>query len=128
MATILDKFNMKGQVAVVTGGAGLLGTQFCRTLAQAGAQVAVADFDLAAADKVAQQLKGEGLQAIPVGVDVTSAEFTAAMVAATVKALGSLDVLVCSAAKYPSSTPAITNSKAMRSNCIRWSPGNRPSK
>jgi len=106
MATILDKFNMKGQVAVVTGGAGLLGTQFCRTLAQAGAQVAVADFDLVAADKTAQQLKSEGLQATAVGVDVTSTDSTAAMVDATLKAFGRLDVLVCSAAKDPKFDPS----------------------
>ena len=34
---IFDKFNLKGRSAIVTGGAGLLGRQFCMTLAQAGA-------------------------------------------------------------------------------------------
>jgi NAD(P)-dependent dehydrogenase (short-subunit alcohol dehydrogenase family) len=34
---------MNGQTAVVTGGCGLLGKEFCRTLAQAGAAVVVAD-------------------------------------------------------------------------------------
>ena len=45
MAHIFDKFNLTGQAAVVTGGAGLLGKQFCRTLAQAGAGVIVADLN-----------------------------------------------------------------------------------
>ena len=35
--TIYDKFSMVGKTALVTGGAGLLGKEFCRTLAEAGA-------------------------------------------------------------------------------------------
>ena len=45
MADIFDKFKLDGQTAVVTGGAGLLGKEFCRTLAQAGAAVVVADLN-----------------------------------------------------------------------------------
>ena len=33
---IQDKFNLEGRVAIVTGGAGLLGVEFSRTLAEAG--------------------------------------------------------------------------------------------
>jgi len=36
-----DKFSVEGKVAIVTGGLGQLGTQFCRTLAAAGAKVAI---------------------------------------------------------------------------------------
>jgi len=39
MSEIFEKFKLNGQSAVVTGGAGLLGKEFCRTLAQAGANV-----------------------------------------------------------------------------------------
>ena len=41
--TIQEKFNLEGRAAVVTGGAGLLGAEFCKTLAEAGAAVVVAD-------------------------------------------------------------------------------------
>jgi NAD(P)-dependent dehydrogenase (short-subunit alcohol dehydrogenase family) len=76
MTTIMDKFSLKGQVALVTGGAGLLGKQFCRTLAEAGAQVVVADLNESAAKAVAQTIAQDGYQAMGVGVDVTSPEST----------------------------------------------------
>ena len=75
MAHIFDKFNLPGQTAVVTGGAGLLGKQFCRTLAQAGAGVIVADLNQAAAAEVAEKLQAEGLAAKAVGVDVTDPSY-----------------------------------------------------
>jgi NAD(P)-dependent dehydrogenase (short-subunit alcohol dehydrogenase family) len=57
MTRIQDKFDLAGRVAFVTGGAGLLGTEFCRTLAEAGAAVVVADVDVAAAERVAKSTR-----------------------------------------------------------------------
>lgn len=105
MANIFDKFNLKGQTAVVTGGAGLLGRGFCRTLAEAGANVVVADLNQSLAAEVADGLKADGFEALPVGVDVTDPESTQAMADAAVKAYGRLDVLVCSAAMDPKFDP-----------------------
>ncbi len=101
MSHIMDKFSLQGQSAVVTGGGGLLGAEFCRTLAQAGAGVLVADLNFTAAEKVAEELRAEGLQARPFGVDVTRPESAEAMVRAAVEAFGSLDVIVNSAAMDP---------------------------
>jgi NAD(P)-dependent dehydrogenase (short-subunit alcohol dehydrogenase family) len=101
MSNIFEKFDLKGRCAVVTGGAGLLGREFCRTLAQAGARVIVADLDAAAAQSVAEDLAREGLAAIPVGVDVTDPESVQVMVNATLDACQRLDILVNSAALDP---------------------------
>ena len=49
MAGIQQLFDLTGRVALVTGGAGLLGAEFCRTLAEAGARVVVADLNRSAA-------------------------------------------------------------------------------
>lgn len=101
MSDILSKFRLDGKVALVTGGAGLLGGEFCRTLAQAGASVVVADLKQEDAGLVADYLKSTGAQALGVGVDVTWPESVQAMVTAALQAFGRLDVLVCSAALDP---------------------------
>jgi NAD(P)-dependent dehydrogenase (short-subunit alcohol dehydrogenase family) len=105
MADIFDKFKLDGQTAVVTGGAGLLGKEFCRTLAQAGAAVAVADLNEAATQKVADDLLQSGYKAQACRVDVTNPESTRAMADAAVAAFGRLDILVCSAAMDPKFDP-----------------------
>ncbi|NTV37378.1 MAG: SDR family oxidoreductase [Anaerolineaceae bacterium] len=101
MANIFDKFRLDGQVALVTGGAGLLGKEFCRTLAQAGAGVVVADLNESAAAEAARPLQVEGAQTLPVGVDVTNPDSVNDMIEQTLKKFGRLDVLVCSAANDP---------------------------
>lgn len=101
MSNIFDKFSMDGQTALVTGGVGLLGKQFCLTLAQAGANVVVADLNAAAARLVAEEINSEGQTALSVGVNVTEPESVRAMVETTTRFFGRLDVLVCSAALDP---------------------------
>jgi len=105
MANILDKFKLDGKAALVTGAAGLLGREFSRTLAQAGAGVVLADLDAAAAEEVATQIRREGGQALAVSVDVTDKGSVQAMVQAALKEFGRLDVLVCSAALDPKFDP-----------------------
>ena len=108
MSEIFEKFNLKGRTAVITGGAGLLGKEFCRTLAQAGALVVVADLNEAAAQAVADDLNESGYQACAVSVDVTQPDSTRQMVDTALAASGRVDVLVNSAAmdpKFDSSQP-----------------------
>lgn len=99
--TIQEKFDLKGRTAVVTGGAGLLGAEFCRTLAEAGACVSVVDLNTAAAQKVAASLGQTGYQTKAFTVDVTDPGSIAAMVAAVLSEFGRLDILVNSAALDP---------------------------
>jgi len=105
MTNILDKFDLSGRVAVITGGAGLLGVEFCRTLAEAGAAVVVADVNQSAAFKIARQLEENGFKAIGSGLDVICPESTQGMVEQTLKEFGRLDILVNSAALDPKFDP-----------------------
>jgi NAD(P)-dependent dehydrogenase (short-subunit alcohol dehydrogenase family) len=103
--TVLDRFDLSSRTAVVTGGAGLLGGQFCRALAEAGASVAVVDLDEARANELASDLSKAGYAARAFGCDVTDPESVHGMVASVQEALGSLDILVNSAALDPKFDP-----------------------
>ncbi|RME07328.1 MAG: SDR family NAD(P)-dependent oxidoreductase, partial [Anaerolineae bacterium] len=94
-------FDLTDRVALVTGGAGLLGVEFCRTLAEAGAAVVVADVDGDAARSLADSLARNGFSARGVQTDVTSPDSVRQMVDSTLEAFGRLDVLVNSAALDP---------------------------
>jgi len=102
---IQDKFDLAGRVAVVTGGAGLLGKEFCKTLAEGGAVVVVADLNQEVADKVAQELTEAGYTAAGFGLDVTRIESARELVSVTVSKFGRLDILVNSAALDPKFDP-----------------------
>ncbi len=101
MSTIFDKFHLKDQSAIVTGGAGLLGRQFALTLAEAGAGVIVADLDGDRAEIVAASIRSSGYKAQSVEVDVTDPDSVNSMAETAIKAFGSLDVIVNSAAMDP---------------------------
>lgn len=105
MTKILEKFNMAGRVAIVTGGPGLLGKEFCKTLAEAGAAVVVADINGDSALAEAQSLGSEGHQALGVQTDVTDPKSVQALVTITMRTFGRVDVLVNSAALDPKFDP-----------------------
>jgi NAD(P)-dependent dehydrogenase (short-subunit alcohol dehydrogenase family) len=85
-------FGLEGEVALVTGGAGGIGAAVSRLLIEAGARVAIADCDLAAAQSVAQNLGGEAAQAVE--MDVTDPDQVARSVEQVVRRFGSLSILV----------------------------------
>ncbi len=99
--TIQEKFDLNGRVAVVTGGAGLLGAEFSRTLAEGGASVAVVDLNVEAAQKLAEALCKDGYQAKGYGTDITNRASVQELAASVVKDFGRLDILVNSAALDP---------------------------
>jgi len=68
--TISKQYNLSDQVAVVTGGAGILCAEICRTLAAAGAKVAVLDLDLVAAENLASEIRTSGGDALGVACNV----------------------------------------------------------
>ncbi|MFN2194944.1 MAG: SDR family oxidoreductase [Anaerolineales bacterium] len=105
MKNIYSYFDLRGRTALVTGAAGLLGMEFCRTLGEAGAAVVLADVQFAAAEEVAETLARVGLQTLPVQMDVTNPTSVNAAVQAALEQYGRLDILVNSAALDPKFDP-----------------------
>lgn len=94
-----DLFSLAGKVAVVTGGAGLLGQVFCQALVTAGANVAVVDLNQENAESAASKIKKENHQTIfAVGCDITSPQSVSDMVRDVVAKFGRIDVLLNNAA------------------------------
>lgn len=103
--SIFQLYDLGGRSAIVTGGAGLLGAEFCRTLAEAGAGVVIADANAAAARELAEALCHDGLRAVAAATDVTDPDSVERMTAAAMEAFGRLDILVNSAALDPKFDP-----------------------
>lgn len=85
--------NLEGKVAIVTGGAGGIGSATCRLLARRGASVVVADLDVARAEAVAGEIAAAGGRAMALALDLAEESSIAAMVARAVEAFGRLDVI-----------------------------------
>jgi len=102
---IQEKFDLTGRVAVVTGGVGLLGAEFCRTLAEAGAAVAVVDLNASVSQGTADTLMKSGHHSVAISADITRPDSVNAMVEKTVSTFGRLDILVNSAALDPKFDP-----------------------
>jgi NAD(P)-dependent dehydrogenase (short-subunit alcohol dehydrogenase family) len=94
MAGYREHFSLEGKVAVITGGAGILGRRFARGLAEFGARVAIVDIDEAAAAALAAEIGREhGVECCAIGCDVADPASVAAMVARVVERFGAVHVL-----------------------------------
>lgn len=86
----LSSFDLEGRSALVTGGAGILGREFCRGLVDAGARVAVVDLDLNSARAVAEQL---GPKARGFACDVADPNSVTSCVREVIAAFGAINIL-----------------------------------
>ena len=87
-------FDLAGQTAIVTGAAQGIGEGIAKRLAQAGARIAVADRNTAAAEASSGRIDSTGADAFSVSVDVTSPSSIEAMVEQVLAKTGRIDILV----------------------------------
>ncbi|MEG2404054.1 MAG: SDR family oxidoreductase [Oscillospiraceae bacterium] len=93
MKNVLDT-NLTGKVAVVTGAGGVLCSAFAKTLARAGAKVALLDLNKDAADKFAEEINAEGGIAKAYKCNVLEKQACADVAAAVKSDFGPCDILI----------------------------------
>ncbi len=92
-------FDLTGKTALVTGGAGIIGSAVCRALAEHGANVAVVDVKGEAADDLARALIADlDAKAVGIQADVSDPGSVAAMVDKACDAFGAVNALFNNAA------------------------------
>lgn len=100
--TVLDRFRLDGAVALITGGAGLLGSEHARAIAEAGGVPVLLDLDEQAAYAAAEAVAREtGARALGLAADVTDLASVEAALARALEQLGRVDILVNNAANNP---------------------------
>jgi len=101
---ILAKFNLSGQVALVTGGGQGIGRGFAHALGEAGCKVAIADIVLETAQSVVAELTAKGIEAIAIHTDVSKKDQVDEMVKKILDTWGTLHIACNNAGVLPPST------------------------
>lgn len=94
MQNPLSMFDVKGQVALVTGASGAFGNVAARILAGAGAKLVLVAGNQVALEAIAEECRGMGADVTAINTRPTNDEVCADLVAQAVAAYGNLDILV----------------------------------
>ncbi len=101
LQSLQQLIDLQGKTAIVTGGAMGIGFGIARRLAEAGANVVIADFNEEAGNKTVEKLNATGFKAAFVKTDVADERQVQAAVEFTVSIYGGIDILVNNAGIYP---------------------------
>ena len=104
----MTEFSLTGKVAIITGASRGIGRAIALRLAQAGARVTVCSRKLENVEKVAEEIRAAGGEALAVQAHVGYADQVEAMVERAVEAFGRVDIAVNNAATNPHFGPILT--------------------
>lgn len=88
-----DLFDLKGKVAIVTGGSQGIGLAMSQALAGAGANVVIANRRADVARRAVESVKKYGTEVMAITTDVSDRNSVESMVEETVRAFGTVDIL-----------------------------------
>lgn len=97
----MSKLKLSDKVAIVTGGAGGIGSAIAKIYAEAGAKVVIASRNRANLDRVADEIRTPGTEVLATATDITVPDQVNRMVKETVDTFGRLDILVNNAGGAP---------------------------
>jgi NAD(P)-dependent dehydrogenase (short-subunit alcohol dehydrogenase family) len=89
----MTAYELDGRVAIITGGAGGMGSATARVLAEQGARIVIADLPSAPSDQIAKELADAGREAIALPVDLRDEDDIRRLIEDTMKAFGRIDIL-----------------------------------
>ena len=92
--TILDRFSLDGQVAIVTGAGRGLGAATAVALAEAGADVVISARTTEQLEQVAAQIQAAGRKAVVVPADLSDLDAVAGLAQTAYDELGRIDTVV----------------------------------
>ncbi|MCU9840588.1 glucose 1-dehydrogenase [Ruegeria sp. WL0004] len=102
---------LSGKVAIITGGAGVIGKAAARRFAAEGARVLLVDLESAALQAVCKDLDCENVRSF--AADVTSARDNAAMVAEAIRCFDGVDILLANAETEGAVGPIVDSDEAL---------------
>lgn len=102
---ILEKFSLKGKVAIVTGGAGLYGKGIVEGLAEAGAYVYVASRNVENCNMLADELRKKGYSVSGAELDQADTESIKQLRNRVIDEQGKIDILINNAVLRPMDSP-----------------------
>jgi NAD(P)-dependent dehydrogenase (short-subunit alcohol dehydrogenase family) len=94
-----DKFQLENKIAVITGGAGLIGTAICHALSEAGAKVYIGEIDRGRAEDVCREIKAKGFHSEFIELDITSEHSIKDAISKVIEKNSKIDIWINSA--YP---------------------------
>jgi NAD(P)-dependent dehydrogenase (short-subunit alcohol dehydrogenase family) len=100
--SVKDAFDLTGRVAIITGGAGLLGVKHAEAIAEAGGRPVLADIDAGRAASAARIISEKyGVDCIGAMADITSRASIEALLQTVLDRFGRIDILINNAANNP---------------------------
>lgn len=118
-SSILDRFRLDGQVAIVTGSGRGIGAATAVAFADAGADVVVSARTPAQMEATAEKVRARGRRALVVPCDVLDPAQRKALVDRTLDEFGRLDVLVNNAGGWPPK-PTLETTEEEFEACFRF--------
>ncbi|MCD4751867.1 MAG: SDR family oxidoreductase [Anaerolineaceae bacterium] len=115
-------FNLSGKTAVITGGAGVLGSMMSKGLSTEGVKVAILDIFLEQAQKLAEEINNNGGEAISIQCDVLDKASIETAAQQVLDTFGCIDILINGAGgnKKQAATGAETSFFDLPDDALKW--------